>query len=89
VNNQTYGMTGGQFSPTNYGRQNKLGSQIDMMKDYKRRAVPVDRWNTLTVEERQGTFPIGVLVDRDLPTYLDSYRRMCEAAAQTVSEVRT
>jgi 2-oxoglutarate/2-oxoacid ferredoxin oxidoreductase subunit beta len=75
--------------PTNYGRQNKLGSQIDMMKDYKRQAVPVDRWNTLTVEERQGNFPIGVLVDRDLPTYLDSYRRMCEAAAQTVSEVRT
>lgn len=73
--------------PTNFGRQNRLGSQIEMMQDYKRRAVPVERWNTLTGEECEGMFPIGVLVNRDLPTYLDSYRRICETAAQSVTEV--
>lgn len=73
--------------PTNYGRQNRLGSQIEMMQEYKRRGVQVERWNELSEEEREGSFPIGVLVDRDLPTYLDSYRQVCETAAKSVSEV--
>ncbi len=74
--------------PTNFGRQNRQGSQIEMMQDYKRRAVPAERWNTLTEEEREGRFPVGVLVNRDLPTYLDSYRQVCGRAAQTALEVK-
>ncbi len=74
--------------PTNFGRQNRMGSQIEMMRDYKRRAVPAERWDKLTEEEREGRFPVGVLVNRDLPTYLDSYRRICERAAQTTLEVK-
>lgn len=149
VNNQTYGMTGGQFSPTtpmgsravtatlghiepafdisslsatsgasfvarstvyhvsrmdkllvqalfkrgfsvveilspchtNFGRQNRLGSQVDMMKAYKEQAVPIEKWNDLDESERDGRFPIGVLMDRELPLYLDSYRDVCERAA--------
>jgi 2-oxoglutarate ferredoxin oxidoreductase subunit beta len=74
--------------PTNFGRQNRLGSQIEMMQDYKRLAVPAERWGKLTEEEQEGKYPVGVLVDRDLPTYLDSYRQVCERAAQTVVEVK-
>ncbi len=67
---------------TNFGRQNRLGSQIAMMKDYKKRAVRIERWRRMSEEERQGRFPIGVLVDRDLPTFLDSYQEVCARAAQ-------
>jgi len=72
--------------PTNFGRQNRLGTQIDMMKDLRRRGVRVGRWETMTEAERTGSFPIGVLVERDLPRYLESYRRMCETAARLRSE---
>jgi 2-oxoglutarate/2-oxoacid ferredoxin oxidoreductase subunit beta len=71
---------------TNFGRQNRLGSQVDMMKDFKRRAVPAERWEKMTAAERTGRFALGVLVDRDLPTYLDSYRRICEIAASRTGE---
>lgn len=154
VNNQTYGMTGGQFSPTtplgarattavyghiepafdisalcatagasfvaratvfhvvqmdklllqaitrrgfnvvevlspchtNYGRQNRLGSQIDMMKGFKKAAVQPSRWEKMSESEREGRFPVGVLVDRDRPLYLESYKRVCETAARLRAE---
>ncbi|MDQ7785500.1 MAG: 2-oxoacid:ferredoxin oxidoreductase subunit beta [Desulfomonilaceae bacterium] len=149
VNNQTYGMTGGQFSPTtpfgskastavfghiensfdisalsetagaafvarstvyhvnqmdnlilqairkkgfsvlevlspchtNFGRHNRLGSQVDMMKMYKKQGVPVKRWEQMSEKERLDRIPLGVLTDRDMPTYLDSYAEVCRLAA--------
>jgi 2-oxoglutarate/2-oxoacid ferredoxin oxidoreductase subunit beta len=71
---------------TNFGRQNRLGSQVDMMKDFKRQAVPAERWATMTEPERQGRFAMGVLVDRELPTYLESYGKMCKVAAKAAAE---
>jgi 2-oxoglutarate/2-oxoacid ferredoxin oxidoreductase subunit beta len=71
---------------TNFGRQNRLGSQIDMMKDFKRRAVPAEKWDKMTDSERKDRFAMGVLVDRELPTYLESYRKMCEVAAKQAAE---
>ncbi|MEJ2719086.1 MAG: thiamine pyrophosphate-dependent enzyme [Deltaproteobacteria bacterium] len=67
---------------TNFGRQNRLGSQIDMMSDLKHRAVPVERWEKMPQENREGHFPMGILVERDLPRYLDSYSEMCARAAR-------
>lgn len=149
VNNQTYGMTGGQFSPTtpfgskastavfghiensfdisalsetagaafvarstvyhvnqmdnlileaihkkgfsvlevlspchtNFGRHNRLGSQVDMMKMYKKQGVPVKRWEQMSEKDRLDRIPLGVLTDRDMPTYLDSYAEVCRLAA--------
>jgi 2-oxoglutarate/2-oxoacid ferredoxin oxidoreductase subunit beta len=76
------------FSPcyTNFGRQNRLGSHVEMMKQYKERGVPVERWEKMSESERAGRFPIGVLADRELPTFLDSYRRACETAAKWRAE---
>ena len=66
--------------PTNFGRQNKLGSQVDMMKAYKKEAVRAERWDKMSSADRQGRYPIGVLVDRDLPVYREGYSRVCQAA---------
>jgi 2-oxoglutarate/2-oxoacid ferredoxin oxidoreductase subunit beta len=71
---------------TNFGRQNRLGSNVEMMKQFRVSGVPVDRWEKMSESERAGRFPIGVLVDRDLPTYLDSYRGACETAAKWRAE---
>jgi 2-oxoglutarate ferredoxin oxidoreductase subunit beta len=154
VNNQTYGMTGGQFSPTtpfgskastamfghiensfdisalsstagaafvarstvyhvnqmdnlllqaiekkgfsvvevlspchtNFGRHNRLGSQVEMMKTYKKQGVPVKRWEEMSEKERLDRIPLGVLVNRDMPMYLDSYADVCKRAARLREE---
>jgi 2-oxoglutarate ferredoxin oxidoreductase subunit beta len=67
---------------TNFGRQNRLGSHIDMMKQFKESAVLVPKWQRMSESEREKRFPIGVLVERELPRYLESYQHMCEAAAK-------
>ena len=66
---------------TNFGRQNRLGSQVDMMKDYKARGVRMERWKKMDESKRKGRFPLGVLVDRELPLFEDHYRRICQEAA--------
>ncbi len=72
--------------PTNFGRQNRLGSQVDMMKDLRRRAVRIERWEKIADDQRSSRFPIGVLVERDLPRYLESYRSVCATAARLRAE---
>ena len=71
---------------TNFGRQNRLGSHIEMMKDLKTSSIPFSRWEKMTESERGDYFATGVLVDRDRPRYLDSYRRVCETAARMKAE---
>jgi len=65
---------------TNYGRQNRLGSQVEMMKEFKRRAVRVDRWEKLSQEQKKNKFPVGVLVRREEASYLDYYAEVCRKA---------
>jgi 2-oxoglutarate ferredoxin oxidoreductase subunit beta len=71
---------------TNFGRQNRLGSQVDMMLDFKRRGVRLERWEKLAPQEREGRYPLGVLVDRDLPGFGDSYRAVCDNAVRLRQE---
>jgi 2-oxoglutarate ferredoxin oxidoreductase subunit beta len=71
---------------TNFGRQNRLGTQVDMMRDLRVLAVRQQRWDALGPAERAGRFPIGVLADHDRPRYLDSYRALCERAMKRRSE---
>jgi len=71
---------------TNFGRQNRFGSHIEMMKELKRSAVPIGRWKQMAGAEREGRFSTGVLVDRELPGYLESYRKVCDTAARLKAE---
>ncbi|MFH1033545.1 MAG: 2-oxoacid:ferredoxin oxidoreductase subunit beta [Pseudomonadota bacterium] len=74
---------------TNFGRQNRLGSQVDMMKDFKKRGVRLDRWEKLGPQERQGRYPLGVLVDRDLPSFGQSYSGVCQKAGRLRQEQKS
>ncbi len=71
---------------TNFGRQNRIASHVEMMRRFKESAVPVDRWKKMDEPERSDHFPMGVMVDRERPSYLDSYRRVCEVAASMRTE---
>ncbi|MCU0613359.1 MAG: 2-oxoacid:ferredoxin oxidoreductase subunit beta [Candidatus Eisenbacteria bacterium] len=70
---------------TQYGRRNKAGGAVEMLRWQKEAAVRVEKAATLSEEEMQGRFTMGVLVDRDLPIYTQEYRSIREAAAAAAS----
>lgn len=72
--------------PTNYGRQNRFVTQVEMMQDLKDRAVPIERWKKLNEDQRKDLLPLGVLVDRELPEYLESYAQVCRTAERLRAE---
>lgn len=65
---------------TQFGRRNKMGGAVDMLRWQKENAVRVEKAAHMSEEEMAGKFTIGVLVDRDLPIYTEEYRKIREAA---------
>jgi 2-oxoglutarate ferredoxin oxidoreductase subunit beta len=69
--------------PTIYGRLNKMGSAVDMLKWQREHAVPLDkvldRWSgetDLFKEDLGGKFLTGVFVDRESPEFVSEYYAM-------------
>jgi len=73
--------------PTQYGKKNRMGSAVEMLRHQKESAVRVEKARNLSEEEMRGKFTIGVLVDRDLPIYIREYRKLREAARVKLEEV--
>ncbi len=73
---------------TQYGRRNKMGGAVEMLKWQKEHAVRVEKAQTLSEEEMDGKFTIGVLVDRDLPIYTQEYQKIREAARAKMASKR-
>jgi len=69
---------------TLYGRYNRLGSAVDMMRRQKEDLVPVARAKNMTPEELEGKTVIGVLMDKELPIYQDEYTAMRGRAQKSV-----
>jgi len=65
---------------TQYGRQNRLGSAVEMMEWQRDHAVPVEKALKMKSEELKDKILIGVLVDKDLPVYQDEYEKVRERA---------
>ena len=65
---------------TQYGRRNRMGGAVDMLRWQKESAVKIDKAQTMTAEELTGKFTIGVLEDRDLPVYTQEYHKIRDAA---------
>jgi 2-oxoglutarate ferredoxin oxidoreductase subunit beta len=58
---------------TQYGRKNKYKTPVDMYKWMKKAAVPIERYNELSEEQRHDRFPIGVFVEKDRPGFEERY----------------
>jgi 2-oxoglutarate ferredoxin oxidoreductase subunit beta len=65
---------------TQYGRQNRLGSAVEMMEWQRDHAVPVEKALKMKSEEFKDKILIGVLVDKELPVYQDEYEKVRERA---------
>jgi len=73
---------------TQYGRRNRMGGAVDMLRWQKEAAVSVEKAAKLTEEERAGKVTIGVLVDRELPIYTQEYKKIRQIAKDKLAASR-
>jgi len=66
--------------PTAYGKINKKGKQKDLILDQKNQAVRVEKIKTMSPEQLQGKIITGILVDRELPEYIQTYDKIIAQA---------
>ena len=71
---------------TQYGKLNRLGGPVEMLKWQRDHAVAVESASRLSPGEMADRFLIGVLADRDLPVYTEEYDRIRERAKLTTEE---
>ena len=79
------------YCHTTYGRINKLGTAVDMMRSLKENSISKVQADRLAPEERAGKIVRGVLYENDTkPEYLELYDQMVERAqaAQAVKPKR-
>ena len=69
---------------TQYGRQNRLGTAVEMMEWQRDHAVTVEKAATMKPEELKDKIVIGVLVDKELPVYQDEYEKIRERAKAAI-----
>jgi len=70
---------------TQYGRQNRLGSAVDMMQWQRDHAVPVEKTLKMNSEELKEKVLIGVLVDKELPVFQEGYEKIRSRAKETAA----
>jgi 2-oxoglutarate ferredoxin oxidoreductase subunit beta len=71
---------------TQYGKQNRLGTAVEMMEWQRDNAVTVEKSATMKAEELQDKIVIGVLVDKELPVYQDEYDKIRERSRGTAGK---
>ncbi len=69
---------------TQYGRQNRLGTAVEMMEWQRDHAVAVEKAASMKSEELKDKVVTGVLVDKELPVYQDEYEKIRERAKGTI-----
>jgi len=65
-----------------YGRRNKLGGAVEMIRGFKKNAVTVEKAAKMTPEELEGRITVGVLTDRDMPVSTEEYQKIREQAQE-------
>ncbi len=68
------------YCHTSFGRINRLGKAVDMMRWLKENTLTVEAAKRLTAEQLQGKIVRGVLLDRDIPEYTELYQQIIKRA---------
>jgi len=63
--------------PTYFGRKNKKGSAVDMLKSFKDGTVPI---GSEKKAENPELIERGIFVDKDLPEYCEAYEKVVKIA---------
>ena len=67
--------------PTYYGRKNKKGDAVEMLKWQQENLVPAAKYYSMSEEARAGKKLIGILSNSEQPEYTEQYARVIEAAS--------
>ncbi len=67
--------------PTYYGRKNKKGDAVEMLKAQQAQGMPLAKFEELPEEEREGRYPIGVLHEDDFPEFTAAYQKIIDRAS--------
>jgi 2-oxoglutarate ferredoxin oxidoreductase subunit beta len=65
-----------------YGRRNKLGGAVDMLKSFRDNSVTVNKAAGMAEEDLEGKTTIGVLADRELPVSTEEYKKIRKLAEE-------
>jgi 2-oxoglutarate ferredoxin oxidoreductase subunit beta len=68
---------------TQYGRQNRLGSAVEMMQWQRDHALLVEKALKMKSEELKDKVLIGVLIDKELPVFQEEYEKIRSRAKET------
>jgi 2-oxoglutarate/2-oxoacid ferredoxin oxidoreductase subunit beta len=68
------------YCHTTYGRANRSGSAVDMMRNLQENSISLAAANKLDEAERENKIIRGVLKDRELPEYTAEYAKIVERA---------
>lgn len=72
--------------PTYYGRKNKKGSAVDMMKWQKDNTVMQEKAVTMTPEELKGKMVVGVLAHTNYPEFTSEYQKIIDKLAREAED---
>ena len=67
--------------PTYYGRKNKKGDAVEMLKWQRDNLIPTARYYSMSEELRAGKKLIGILSYNDYPEYTEEYAKVIAAAS--------
>lgn len=70
--------------PTYYGRKNKKGTAVDMMKYQRDHGVTKDQYEKLSDEEKKDKFIVGQLTQNEYPGYADLYQKVIERSQRSI-----
>lgn len=68
------------YCHTTYGRLNRLGTAVDMMRWLKENSVTLSQAEKMSPEERETKIVRGILLDREGPGYVDLYEEIIRQA---------
>ena len=68
--------------PTYYGRKNKKGDAVEMLKWQRDNLLPTARYYSMSEEDRAGKKQIGILSFNDYPEYTDEYAKIIAACSK-------
>ena len=70
--------------PTYYGRKNKKGTAVDMMKYQRDHGVTKAQYEKLSDEEKKDKFIVGQLTQNEYPGYADLYQKVIERSQRSI-----
>lgn len=71
--------------PTQFGRRNDMKETQAMLHSLRDRSLPVEQYRALPPSQRADRFPVGTLVDRQAPGFVERYAQVRERAASRVA----